>query len=318
MHAHSVERWGHRHAFLGHHHARNERKIWLVILLCGAMMAAEIGGGLLFGSMVLIADGLHMATHVGALVISAVAYSYARIHVHDERFAFGTGKLGDLAAFASAIVLAMIALLIGWESIQRLLVPVPIAFASAIPIAVVGLAVNLGSAWLLRDEHPHDHDPAAAEHGHAHPAGGPPHGHDLNLRAAYIHVLADAGVSVLAVLGLFAARALEWPWIDPLLAIVGALVIANWSVGLIGSAASVLLDMRPGEALAHAVRERLERGDDRITDLHLWRVGPGHVAAAITLVTDAPQAPAGYKQRLADLGELSHVTIEILRCPGGH
>jgi cation diffusion facilitator family transporter len=315
MHAHSVERWGHRHAFLGHHHARNERKTWLVILLCGAMMATEIGGGWLFGSMALIADGLHMATHVGALLIAALAYSYARIHVHDERFAFGTGKLGDLAAFASAIVLALIALLIGWESVQRLLAPVPIAFASAIPIALAGLAVNLGSAWLLRDEHAHDHD-AATEHGHPHHAGA--HGRDLNLRAAYIHVLADAGVSVLAVVGLLAARALGWLWIDPLLGILGMLVIANWSVGLIRSAASVLLDMQPGKALAQAVRERLERGDDRITDLHLWRVGPGHVAAAITLVADAPQAPESYKQRLADLGELCHVTIEILRCPGGH
>jgi cation diffusion facilitator family transporter len=318
MHAHSIERWGHRHAFFGRHHARNERKTWAVIALAGTMMVAEIAGGALFGSMALIADGLHMSTHVGALLISALAYSYARLHVHDERFAFGTGKLGDLAAFSSAIILGMIALLIAWESIQRFFAPVPIAFAAAIPIALVGLAVNLTSAWLLREEHPHDDDATDEHHGHHHAAAGHAHAHDLNLRAAYIHVLADAGVSLLAVAGLVAARTLDWLWMDPLMGIVGALVIANWSVGLMRSASSVLLDMRPGEDLARSVRDRLEVGEDRITDLHLWRVGPGHVAAAITIVADAPQSPESYKQRLADLGQLSHVTVEVVRCPGEH
>lgn len=316
MHAHSIERWGHRHAFLGRHHARNERRTWLVIALAGTMMVAEIGGGLLFGSMALIADGLHMSTHVGALLISALAYSYARLHVHDERFAFGTGKLGDLAAFASAIILGMIALLIGWESVQRFFAPVPIDFSKAIPIALVGLAVNLTSAWLLRDEHAHGHEEEHADHAHGHGHG---HAHrDLNLRAAYIHVLADAGVSVLAVAGLVAARSLGWIWMDPLMGIVGALVIANWSTGLLRSASSVLLDMHPGEDLKQAVRQRLERGDDRLADLHLWRVGPGHVAAAITIVADTPEDPEHYKQRLADLDELCHVTVEVVRCPGEH
>jgi cation diffusion facilitator family transporter len=266
--------------------------------------------------MALIADGLHMSTHTAALLIAALAYSFARLHARNERFAFGTGKFGDLAGFTSAIALAMIALLIGWESIGRLLHPVAIAFDQAIPIAVLGLGVNLLSAWLLRDDHEHHHD-HANEGAHHHDDQNHSHSHrDLNLRAAYIHVLADAAVSVLAIIGLVAGRQLGLLWMDPLMGIVGAGVIANWSWGLMKAATRVLLDMRPDAALAEAVRQRLEAHGDRLADFHLWRLGPGHTAAVVSIVSDDPQPPAIYKARLAGLAGLSHVTVEVQPCPG--
>jgi cation diffusion facilitator family transporter len=329
MHSHSMSDFRHEHLFLGADHSRNERKTWTVIVLCGVMMAAEIVGGALFGSMALIADGLHMSTHAGALLIAALAYTYARRHAHDARFTFGTGKLGDLAAFTSAIILAMIALLIAWESIDRLLHPIAIAFNEAIPVAVLGLGVNLVSAWLLRDEHghhghdhhghdhhghdDHDHHDDDEEH-HAHEVPG--HHRDLNIRAAYVHVLADAAVSILAIVGLVAGREFGLVWMDPIMGIVGACVIANWSWGLIRAAGATLLDLLPDKSLADKVKTQLERGDDRVADLHLWRVGPGHCAAVVSIVSDAPAPLADYKARLAHLPGLSHVTIEVLACPG--
>jgi cation diffusion facilitator family transporter len=315
MHAESLDAWRHEHVFLGPHHARNEWRSWAVVALCGTMMTAEIAGGWLWGSMALIADGLHMSTHAGALVIAALAYSYARRHARDERFAFGTGKLGDLAAFASAIVLAMIALLIGWESFGRLFAPVPISFGQAIPLAALGLAVNLVSAWLLQE----DRGPADSD-AHAHGRGHHHHNQhaDHNLRAAYVHVIADAAVSVLALVGLAAAAALGWLWLDPVMGLVGMLVILNWSWQLLRQAGGVLLDMRP-EGIARQIAARLEAaGGDRIADLHLWRVGPGHHAAVVSLVCDEPRPPADYKARLADIAGLSHVTIEVQPCPGEH
>jgi cation diffusion facilitator family transporter len=320
MHADSLDNWRHEHVFLGEHHARNERRSWAVVALCGTVMAAEIVGGILWGSMALVADGLHMSTHAGALVIAAFAYSYARRHARDERFAFGTGKLGDLAAFSSAIVLAMIAALIGYESLERLVNPVPIAFAEAIPLAALGLGVNLISAWLLhegeehggRAEHPHAHD----DHGHHQDH----HQHaDHNLRAAYVHVIADAAVSVLALAGLVTASALGWLWMDPVIGLIGMLVIANWSWNLLRAAGSVLLDMQPAGGLGRDIAARLEgAAGDRIADLHLWRVGPGHHAAVVSIVTERPEPPAAYKARLAGIAGLSHVTVEVLACPGEH
>ena len=282
MHSHSMDDFRHEHLFLGADHARNERKTWTVIALCGAMMTAEIVGGVLFGSMALIADGLHMSTHAGALLIAALAYTYARRHAHDPRFTFGTGKLGDLAAFTSAIVLAMIALLIAGESVARLLRPVSIAFDEAIAVAVLGLGVNLASAWLLRDDHDHhghSHDHQHASHhdahdrddDHHHADHARDHHRDLNLRAAYVHVLADAAVSILAIVGLLAGRELGWIWMDPVMGIVGACVIANWSWGLVRAAGATLLDLLPDKALAGKILARLESGDDCVTDLHLWR-----------------------------------------------
>jgi len=323
MHAESLDPWRHEHVFLGPHHQRNERRSWGVVALCGTMMSAEIVGGWLWGSMALVADGLHMSTHAGALVIAGSAYAYARRHASDERFAFGTGKLGDLAAFSSAIVLAMIALLIGYESLGRLFQPVPIAFDQAIPLATLGLAVNLVSAWLLHEERPdgasasrrHAHGYEHAHHDHHHPHD---HHADHNLRAAYVHVMADAAVSVLAVIGLTTGRVLGWVWLDPAMGLVGMAVILNWSWSLVRVSGAVLLDVRP-EGIARAIVDRLEAGrTDRIADLHLWRIGPGHHAAVVSIVCDRPEPPAAYKARLADIAGLSHVTIEVLACPGEH
>jgi cation diffusion facilitator family transporter len=323
VHAHSIDDFRHEHVFLGEHHEHNERKTWGVIALCGAMMTVEIVGGTLFGSMALIADGLHMSTHAGALLIAAWAYTYARRHVRDERFTFGTGKLGELAGYSSALILAMIAVLIGYESVSRLFHPVAIRFDQALPIAGLGLCVNILSAWLLRDEHAdgehhhHDHD-----HIHIHEENHSPHHrghrHDLNMRAAYVHVMADAAVSVLAIIGLLAGRELGLRWMDPVMGVIGAGVIANWSWGLLRAAGAILLDVWPDRFPAAAIRARLESGTDRVADLHLWRVGPGHHAVIATIVTDVPSPVADYKRRLSDITGLSHVTIEIQECAGLH
>jgi cation diffusion facilitator family transporter len=328
MHTDSLGRWEHTHVFLGAAHARNERKTWIVIALTTAMMVGEIIGGSLFGSMALIADGLHMSTHAGALLIAALAYTFARRHARNSRFAFGSGKFGDLAAFTSAIVLAMIALLIGYEALQRLVHPVAIAFDQAIPVAALGLVVNLASAWLLRDDHHHadhrhvhgktHHDHEGHHEGHhagtGHRGHSKPHERDHNLRAAYIHVLADAATSVLAIVGLLAGWIYGWVFMDPVMGIVGALVIANWSYGLVRDAGAVLLDVTPDPSVAGEIRHRLELGDDRITDLHLWRVGPGHYGAIISIVTHQPKSPADYKARLASIAALAHVTVEVESC----
>src|SRR6185437_5183882 len=248
----------HSHVFLGPDHARAERRTWAVIILCTAMMIAEIVGGAMFGSLALIADGLHMSTHAGALLLAALAYTFARRYAADPNFTFGTGKFGDLAGYSSAIVLAMIALLIGYEAVSRFLDPVPIAFTEAIPIAALGLLVNIASAWLLAGGHHHGH---AHDHGHSHDHDHPhdhPHDHDHdhadgedahhrdnNMRAAVVHVMADAAVSVLVIVGLLLARAFGWLWMDPLAGFIGALVIASWSVALIRDTGAILLDRTP-------------------------------------------------------------------------
>ncbi|WEX86768.1 CDF family Co(II)/Ni(II) efflux transporter DmeF [Sinorhizobium garamanticum] len=310
---------GHDHVFLGDNHQRNERRTWFVIALTAAMMVAEIAAGTYYGSMALVADGWHMSTHAAAMLIAAFAYLYARRNARNRRFTFGTGKLGDLAGFASAIVLALIALLIGWESLLRLLNPVAISFPQAISVAVLGLAVNLVSAWLLRDDHSHHHhghdhhhQHHHDDHDHAHGAAG--HGRDNNLRAAYLHVLADALTSVLAIVALTAGSLYGWIWLDPLMGVVGALVIARWSAGLIRDAGSVLLDYLPaGEDLPEEIRAAIEKDGDRITDLHVWQLGPGHHGAIVSLVTKNPQSPSLYRDKLAHLHELSHVTVEVER-----
>jgi cation diffusion facilitator family transporter len=307
----------HDHVFLGADHQRNERRVWLVIALTASMMVAEIVAGTIYGSMALVADGWHMSTHAGAMLIAALAYTYSRRHARDPRFTFGTGKLGDLAGFASAIVLALIALLIGWESFVRLANPVAISFEQAIAVAVAGLLVNLLSAWLLRDDHGHHHHGHGHSHAHSHDHGHDPHAHDHhgrdnNLRAAYLHVLADALTSVLAIVALLLGRSYGWLWADPAMGIVGALVIVRWSWGLIRETGGVLIDAVPqGEGLAGDIRAALERGEDRITDLHVWQVGPGHHAAIVSIASPKPKAPSDYKVRLAHLGALSHVTVEV-------
>lgn len=419
---------GHDHIFLGAAHEQNERRTWMVIALCAAMMVAEIVGGSLFGSLALIADGLHMSTHAGAMLIAAFAYTYARKHANDPRFVFGTGKLGDLAGFTSAIVLAMIALLIGYEAVARLLAPVPIHFDEAIPIAVAGLLVNIASVWLLsgdhhghshghghghhhghghgdRDDHAHDHEEEAhrifdqqgafvvsvfeegvppvfrvapATHetklvdasavsvttirpdgtrqmfamqsrdgylesteaipephefkaivrldGREHELAFEEHGHgasaaaarDHNIRSAYIHVIADAAVSVLTIVGLLLARAFGWVWMDPLAGIIGAMVIANWSYGLMRDTGGILLDMNSDRRLTDTVRGAIEGTGDRVGDLHVWRLGPGHMSAVVSVTTTDPDRDARfYHGVLQRFRNLSHVTVEVVPATRG-
>lgn len=316
----------HSHVFLGADHDRNAKRVWLVIALTTAMMVAEIAAGTIFGSMALTADGWHMSTHAGAMLIAALAYGYARRQANNPRFSFGTGKVGDLAAFASAIALMLVALLIGWESAARLFNPVTIGFEAAITVAAIGLVVNLVSAWLLMGDgghhhhghdHGHGHSHGHDHHDHAHPHPHP-HAHDHgpardnNLRAAYLHVLADALTSVLAIVALIAGSVLGWTWTDPVIGIVGALVIARWSFGLIRDAGRVLLDYVPeGEDLPAEIREAVETGGDKITDLHVWQVGPGHHAAIVAVTSPAPKSPEDYRARLSHIHELSHVTVEV-------
>src|SRR5882757_6205855 len=308
MHTHSLEPWTHDHVFLGHQHLRNERRTWFVVAITAIMMVGEIAAGTFFGSMALLADGWHMATHAAALGIAAAAYLFARRQARNSRFAFGTGKFGDLAAFSSAIILAMIAVQVAYESAVRLVHPVPIAYGEAILVATLGLGVNLVSAWLLRDAHDHDH------HGHGHSPGHHQH-RDNNLRAAYVHVLADAATSILAILALVAAMLAQWVWADPAVGIVGSLVIASWAYGLIRDSGAVLLDVSADKTIETVIRDRLETKGDRVTDLHLWQVGPGHRAAVISIVSDNPLPPATYKRRLRGLRGLSHVTVEVEMCP---
>jgi cation diffusion facilitator family transporter len=323
MHHHTLHDWQHEHVFLGEHHDRHERRTWLVVGLTATMMVAEIIAGTIFGSMALVADGWHMSTHAAALAIAALAYRFARKHAYDPRFSFGTGKVGELAAFSSAIILALIALLIGYESLVRLMAPVPIQFGEATVVAVIGLAVNLASAWLLAGDHHHHghhHHDHGHHHGHEHHHGHAHgdhhhHGGDTNIRAAYLHVLADALTSVLAIVALLAGRFYGWSWLDPVMGVVGALVIAQWSWGLIRTAGATLLDTVPDQTLANSVRERIEVGEDRVTDLHLWRLGPGHAGLIVSVVSDAPQSPEVYKSRLAGIEGLSHVTVEVHACP---
>ncbi|QIM54245.1 CDF family Co(II)/Ni(II) efflux transporter DmeF [Hydrogenophaga crocea] len=307
----------HTHHFLGADHARNERRVWWVIALTASMMLVEIVAGTVFSSMALVADGWHMATHAGALLITALAYRYARRHADDPRFSFGTGKFGDLAGFASAVVLALVAVLIAYESFVRLVRPVPIGFEQALAVAVVGLLVNLLSAWLLKDDHGHHHHGHGHGHGHAHhhdhDHGDHAPAHDNNLRAAYIHVLADALTSVLAIVALLLGRSQGWLWADPLMGVVGALVIARWAWGLIRAAGRVLLDA-PVEAadLRDEIREALAATGDTVLDLHVWQLGPGHFAAIVSIGSANPQTPATYKALLAPVHELSHVTVEVV------
>jgi cation diffusion facilitator family transporter len=319
MHSHSITQWTHGHSFLGEHHSQRERRTWSVVALTAAMMVVEIAGGSIFGSIALIADGWHMGTHVAALAIAGLAYLFARRHADDARFSLGTGKFGELAAFGSAIILGVIALGIGYESALRLFHPVAIRFQEAIPIAVLGLCVNLLSAWLLHDDHDHagDHHHDHAGHDHHHHTDDNHHHHirgDSNFRAAYVHVVADALTSVLAIAGLSAAWLFGWNFVDPLVGLVGTVVIASWAIGLLRTAGSVLLDTVPNGELTNDIRKRMEVDGDRLTDLHVWQLGPGHSAVIASVVSDMPQAPAVYKQRLDGVAGLSHVTVEVNAC----
>jgi len=301
MHIYHLNRWQHSHDYIIEA-GQNERNTRRVIFLTLAMMIVEISAGYLFGSMALLADGWHMGTHAVALGITAFAYFYARRKSDDPNFSFGTGKVAVLGGFASAVVLAVIALLMGVESFIRLIHPTPIQFNEAIAVAVLGLIVNLISAWLLQGKHSHAH--AHNNHSHAH--------HDHNLRAAYLHVLADALTSLLAIIALVTGKIFGWIWMDAVMGIVGALVITKWSHGLLVDTGKILLDRDVNPEAVDEIRSKLEADSDtRVTDIHVWRVGSHHLSAIVSLVTHYPQSPDYYKKLLHDFEEIVHVTIEV-------
>ncbi len=312
-HGYAADVLSHDHVFLGKNHDRNARKTWSVVAFCTVMMVVEIVAGLMFNSMALLADGVHMATHAGALLVAAIAYAFARRKANDPRFSFGTGKVGDLAAFGSAIVLATTSVLIAIESVERLVSPLPIAYNQAIPVAALGLVVNLISAWLLHDGHDHGHHAHSDDHDHDHEHDDDHghHHHDFNLKSAYAHVAADALVSVMAIVGLVLGRQFGWSFLDPIMGFAGAFFIARWSILLMRGTGAVLVDFQP-VGLTRQIRKRLETDGAKVTDLHVWRLGPGHTAALISLCAPHPEPTRAYKKRLAGLSTLSHVTIEVV------
>ena len=310
MHIYDVSKLKHEHQFHLEGQEEAERRTYYVIGLTLTMMVVEIAAGTIFGSMALLADGWHMGTHAAALGITAFAYAYARRNADNPVFTFGTGKVGVLGGYTSAVVLAVIALMMLWESTRRLVSPVPIRFNEAILVACLGLVVNLLSAYLLmgsrhghgeRDEHDHDYN----------------HHQDHNIRAAYLHVIADALTSVLAIIALTTGRFFGWVWMDPIMGIVGALIIARWSYGLLRDTSKVLLDGEARAGITASIRQTLESdGDNRVSDLHVWRVGAHDFAAIITLLTHDPKPPDHYKSFLSRYPELSHVTVEVHGYPG--
>lgn len=310
MHHAQLSSHRHPHVFLGEQHGEHERRTWMVVALTATMMVVEIVAGYLTGSLALLADGWHMATHAGALGLSAFAYWFARRHAHDERYAFGTGKVGDLAGFSSALLLGAVSIGIAWDAIDRLLAPETIAYAQALPVAVIGLVVNLVSLGLLHHDHDHHshagHHDDHANHSHTHT--------DHNLRSAYVHVLADAVTSV----GAIAALALGWRfgWVRPdaLVGMAGAVLIAHWAWKLMRDAAAVLLDRSGDPAIAARIRQAIEQDDDRVYDLHLWRLGPGHHGVILGVISDKPLPAQAYRDRLGRIEGLSHITVETRLC----
>ncbi|WP_095092952.1 CDF family Co(II)/Ni(II) efflux transporter DmeF [Pseudomonas sp. Irchel 3A5] len=300
--------YAHDHVFLGSSHDENAKRTLWVVALTVVMMVAEIAAGYITGSMALLADGFHMATHAGALGIAAAAYSYAKRHAASAQYSFGTGKVGDLGGFASALILGLVAIGIGIESVVRLFEPTQVAFGTATWIAVVGLIVNIVSALVLSGGHNHHH---GHDHGHDHGHTHHAHGQDNNLRSAYVHVLADALTSVLAIAALLAGRYLGWVWLDPVMGIVGALVIARWSWSLIRTTSGVLLD-RTDEHVAQEIRDIIEQsGDTKITDLHVWQVGPEARAAIVSVVGNASVTADMIRERLVPVHEVTHLTVEL-------
>ena len=317
MHHTNLGLWQHAHDFGQGVRRSAEQRTMVVIAITGIMMVAEIAAGLFFGSMALLADGLHMASHAAALSISVFAYVYARRHAYDPGYCFGTGKANALGGFSGAVLLVVFALLMAGESLDRLAHPVPIAFSQAILVAVLGLIVNGASMFILGDAD-HEHRPGGHEHRHDDSDHGHAHDHsDHNLRSAYLHVLADALTSLLAIFALLAAKYLHMAWMDPLMGIVGAIMVARWSLGLLRQTSAVLLDRQAPTQILQAVRDGIERHDDnRIADLHLWSVGPGIYAAIVSVISQAPRPPDWYKSLIPGGLGLVHVTVEVHRCPG--
>jgi len=311
MHSHSLDRWVHAHNF--NTQAKDgERRTLLVVVLTAAMMVIEISAGYIYGSMALLADGWHMGTHVAALSITLFTYSYARRHADNPIYSFGTGKVSALGGFASAMTLAVVALLMGIESIERLISPQSIRFNEAILVAVVGLIVNLFSAWMLHGAGDHHHENGHDHHHHDDHESG-----DHNLRAAYLHVLADALTSMLAIFALIAGKFYGLIWMDALMGIVGALVISRWGYGLLRDTSRVLLDSAPAKESLERIRQAIESDSDNlIADLHVWRLGPQGYGVIISLVTHEPKDPQHYKALLDGIKDLKHVTIEVNGCDG--
>lgn len=305
MHIYNLNKWKHAHRF-NLVDKQGERNTKRVILLTVIMMSIEITAGILYNSMALLADGWHMGTHAAALGITVFSYSYARRHTDDPQYSFGTGKVSELGGFASAVVLVVVAVLMGAESVHRLVSPRAIQFNAAIFVAIVGLVVNLVSAFILQGgSHTHGHH---KDHGHQ---------HDHNLQAAYLHVLADALTSVLAVVALLAGKIFGWMWMDPLMGIVGSVIIAQWAYGLLCDTSKVLLDTRVSQETESAIRSAIEsNSDNRISDLHIWRIGSNHLCVVISIVTHYPKSPDHYKQLLGDIKDLAHVNIEINKASG--
>ena len=305
MHYENLHSWQHTHSFGQEHKREGERRTTFVIAITSTMMAVEIVTGIVFGSMALLADGLHMASHTTALFINVFAYIYARRHAHDTRYSFGTGKVNALGGFTGAVLLAVFALMMAWGSVDRLIHPVSIAFNQAIFVAIIGLIVNGVSVFILGHEENHDD-----EHEHF------DHHHDHNLRSAYFHVLADALTSILAIIALMAAKYFGLIWMDPLMGIVGAILVCQWSLGLLRATSSILLDRQGSVEFKTKIKKSIENaGDNLVADLHLWAIGPNIYGVIISIVTHNPEPPAYYKKLLpTDLG-LAHVTVEVHQCP---
>jgi len=311
MHTKTTDQWQHEHIFGQDKVRPGERRTLWVILITATMMVVEITTGLAYGSMALLADGLHMASHTAALGITSIAYVYTRRCAADSRFCFGTGKVNAFAGYTSAVLLALFALLMAGESVSRLFNPVDIAFNQAIVVAVLGLIVNGASMLMLGDHHDHDHD---HDHLHTEPHHHA-HGHtDHNLRAAYIHVLADALTSVLAIFALLTGKFLGLNWMDPVMGIVGAILVARWSIGLIRDTSGILLDHQAPGVILEQTRAAIENLDNnQITDLHIWSIGPGIYSASITVVSEVPKSPGHYKSLIPEGLGIVHTNVEVHR-----
>ena len=316
------ESWSHDHTFGEDLKKPGEPRTLLVVLLTAATMLLEIAAGIAFGSMALLADGLHMASHATALAISMFAYIYARRHAHDERFSFGTGKVNSLAGFTGAVLLAVFALIMVWESVKRLFVPIEIAFNQALVVAFAGLVVNGLSVVILGHPGTHDHDEGhdddSRELAHAESRRDSQrsqdhhHAHDHNLRSAYLHVMADALTSVLAILALLAGKLYGFFWLDPAMGVVGAILVARWSIGLVRTTSRVLLDQQGPEHVCADIRAAVDAtGNTTVTDLHLWSVAPGKYGLILVVTTDGPHTPESYRQRLPRDAGIVHVAIEV-------
>ena len=317
MQVKNLERWRQGHSFDQDVRRPGELRTIVVIVLTATMMVVEIVAGRIFGSMALLADGLHMASHTAALSISVGAYVYARRHAHDSRFSFGTGKVNSLAGFTGAILLGLFALLMVWESVERILHPITIAFNEAILVAVVGLVVNGASVFILghgQEVHNHNGDFGQADSANGNERTRPPSSHhDHNLRSAYLHVLADALTSLLAIFALLAAKWFGAMWMDPLMGIVGAILVGRWSLGLVWVTSSVLLDRQAPQEVIGRIRDCIEDSDARIADLHLWVIAPAKYAAIVSVVAENPESPLTYKAKIPDDLGLAHITIEVNR-----